>query len=191
MEPLPEHGEVIYSDDFSDPSHWRTGNFPEGRISLGVNELSLAVSSPRGYLYSLLQGFSQGDFYLEITANPTICRGNDEFGVLLRASSMQDFFRFALTCDGHARIDRVLKGQASAPIPPSLSGAVPPGAPSRSRLGIWAKGKELRFYANNQHLFHLKDSSMPEGSLGVFARAGTEDSMTVNFSELVIYALIE
>jgi hypothetical protein len=151
----------------------------------------MAVTQPRGFLFSILKDFSENDYYMEITANPTICRGKDEYGVLVRVSSSQDLFRFALTCDGHARLDRVLKGQASASVPPILSAAVPPGAPSRSRLGAWAKENELRFYANGQHLFDIKDASLLNGRLGVFTRAGGEDSVTVNFSDLIIYSLLD
>ncbi|OGO28454.1 MAG: hypothetical protein A2Z16_09405 [Chloroflexi bacterium RBG_16_54_18] len=151
----------------------------------------MAVTQPRGFLFSILKDFSEKNYYLEIAANPTICRGKDEYGVLVRVSSSQDFFRFALTCDGHARLDRVLNGQASASVPPVLSAAVPPGAPSRSRLGIWVKGNELRFYVNSQHLFDIRDTSLLEGGLGVFARAGGDDSVTVNFSDLIIYNLLD
>jgi hypothetical protein len=186
---LLEHGEMLLSDDFSDATRWKTGVFPDGKISLAANELSLSVSSPRGYINTLLEDFIQDDFYLEITASPTICRGNDEYGVLLRVSSAQDFFRFALMCDGHARLDRILNGQASSSIPPAVSGAIPPGAPSSSVLGIWARGKELRFYANGQYLFDLKNATLLGGGLGLFARAGGEDNMTVNFTNLVLYSL--
>lgn len=151
----------------------------------------MAVIQPRGFLFSILKDFSENDYYMEITANPTICRGKDEYGVLVRVSSIQDLFRFALTCDGHARLDRVLKGQASASIPPVLNSAVPPGAPSRSRLGVWVKGDELRFYINGQHLFDIRDASLLNGGLGVFTRAGGEDRVTVNFSDMIIYSLLD
>lgn len=188
-EPRLEHGQPIFRDDFNDLQHWITPKSTEGKVSLGINEISLTVYQPRAYLYSLLQDFSAGDYYLEVSANPTICRSSDEYGVLLRVSSAQDLFRFALTCDGRARLDRVLKGQASASNPPLLSGAIPPGAPSTSRLAVWVKGNELRFYANGRSLFGVKDSSLQGGTIGVFVRAGSDDSMTVNFFDLIIYSL--
>lgn len=187
----PVYGDEIFREDFSDPEAWTQGRYSQGVVAPGVNELSLAANQERGYVSSLLQGVTLDNFYLEITASPSICRGNDEYGLLLRLQSSQDFFRFGLTCDGQARLDRLLGGTASAPIPPTYSGAVPPGAPSSSRMGIWALGKEMRFYANGQYLFSVRDSSILSGSLGLYVRAAATDAITVNFSDLVIYRVDE
>ncbi|MBN1669054.1 MAG: hypothetical protein JW862_18315, partial [Anaerolineales bacterium] len=128
------------------------------------------------------------DFYLEITASPSLCREADEYGLLLRVSPALDFLRFALLCTGQARLDRYTSGQATSPIPPTVSGVVPPGAPSTSRLGVWAVGKELRFYANGQFLFSARESVLLSGGLGVFARSVSSDTLTVNFSDLSVYS---
>jgi hypothetical protein len=187
LDTRPVFGGLVLSDDFSDPAMWSLGKAPVGNIALSINELNLAVTQARGYLFSLRQSPILDDFYAEITANPSICRGQDEYGLLLRVSPSLNFFRFALTCDGHASVDRFLDGVASSPQPPILSGAVPPGAPSSSRLGVWARGKELRFYANGQYLFSFRDPSIPAGGLGVFVRAAGEDLVSVNFSNLEVY----
>jgi len=100
-----------------------------------------------------------------------------------------DFYRFSLSCDGHVRLDKYFQGKASSPHPKALSGVIPPGAPSRSRIAIWAKGKEIRYYANDQHLFTIKDPSLLQGSLGFFIRSGGDNAVTISFSELAVYAL--
>ena len=180
-------GELILQDDFSQPENWTTGKMTAGSVVFGKNELSLGVSQPEGYLYSLREDAVVGDFYLEITASPSICRSKDEYGVLFRVSPGLDFFRFGLNCAGEARVDRFLAGSASSPQPPTVSGVVPPGAPSSSRIGIWANGREIRFYVNNEYLFMIHDQSLPSGGLGVYARAAGPDEMSVNFSELAVY----
>jgi hypothetical protein len=58
-------------------------------------------------------------------------------------------------------------------------------------MGIWALGKEMRFYANGQYLFSVRDSSILSGSLGLYVRAAATDAITVNFSDLVIYRVDE
>ena len=75
-----------------------------GSVALGKNELSLGVSQPPGYLFSLRRGTTLDDFYIEITASPSICRGKDEYGLLLRVSPSSDFFRFGLTCGGRGAL---------------------------------------------------------------------------------------
>jgi hypothetical protein len=158
-----------------------------GSIALGRNEISLGVSQPPGYLYSLRRDTSLDDFYLEITASPSICRGKDEYGLLLRVSPTSDFFRFGLNCAGEARLDRYLSGQASSSYPPTPNGAVPPGAPSSSRLAVWAVQRDFRFYVNGVFLFSIRDASLPAGGLGLYARAAGPDTVTVNFSDLKVY----
>jgi hypothetical protein len=183
----PRYGSLIFADDFEKTELWTTGRGPAGSVAFGKGELSLVVNRSRGYLSSLRQETALDSFYLEITASPSICRDGDEYGLLVRVASPNDFFRFGLTCRGETRLDRVIGGQAAAPHPPNLSGAVPPGAPSSSRLGVWALGKELRFYVNGQYQFAVTDASLPSGGIGVFARAVGDDSVTVNFSDLSVY----
>ena len=183
----PHYSGLLFSDDFAEGAQWSLGRQAAGSMALGVNELTLAVNQPRGYLYSLRQGVLLGDFYLEITASPSLCRDNDEYGLLLRVSPSLEFLRFGLLCNGQARVDRIAGGAVSVPIPPAPSGAVPPGAPNTTRLGVWAFGKDLRFYANGQYLFGLREPVLRSGGLGVYARAASSDTLTVNFSDLEVY----
>jgi hypothetical protein len=70
-----------------------------------------------------------------------------------------------------------------------VSYAVPPGAPSSSRLGVWAVGNEMRFFVNNHYQFTISDPLLLSGSVGVFARSTIDWPLTVNFSDLVIYSV--
>jgi hypothetical protein len=187
LDTRPLYGDLIFQDDFSQPENWTLGKMSAGSVALGKNELSLGISQPPGYLYTMRRGTTLDDFYLEITASPSICRGKDEYGVLLRVSPGSDFFRFGLTCAGEARLDRYLAGQASSLHPPAPSGVVPPGAPSSSRLAVWAVQRDLRFYVNSVFVFSIRDASLPTGGLGLYARAAGPEVVTVNFSDLKVY----
>jgi hypothetical protein len=181
----------LFTDEFSNSSDWELGSFQDGIIALGNGELSLVVKKDRGYLSSLRQETVLENFYAEITSGPRICRETDEYGVIFRVSTSNDFYRFSLTCDGHTRVDRFLNGQASSPQPLTISGAVPPGAPSVSRLAIWTHGSEMRFFANGEYLFTVNDPTLSKGSIGVFARANGEDDVAISFSELAVYESIQ
>lgn len=180
---------MIFTDDFEKSELWALGRSPVGSVALGKSELSLAPAQPRGYLYSLRSETVLSDFYLEITAAPSICRGADEYGLLIRVVSNQDFFRFGLNCRGEVRLDRLVGGDASSPQPPAMSGAVPPGAPSTSRLAVWASGKDIRFYVNGQYQFSVRDSRLLTGGIGVYARSASGEAVTVNFSQLSVYSI--
>jgi hypothetical protein len=187
--PPIEHGELLFEDNFEAESSWALGKSFAGSAALGQNELSLVVTQPRGYLYSLRQETQLESYYLEITASPSICRGEDEYGLLLRVQGSSDFYRFALSCNGQASVDRLVQDQATSAQAPTSNGAIPPGAPSLTRLGVWSQGQELRFYANDQFLFSIRDTLLLSGGLGIFARAAGDDPVTVNFSKLAVYTL--
>jgi hypothetical protein len=182
----PSGGDMIFSDDFSDPSQWLLGQTETTSIALGNNALTLALDQPGAYLYTLRDNPTLTDFYLEVTASPSLCRGEDEYGLLLRVSEVLDFYRFSLYCDGSVRLDKYYNGRASSPVPKNLSGSVPPGAPSSSRLAVWAKGKEMRFYVNGEYQFDLKDPTLLQGNLGFFIRSAGDNAVTISFSDLTV-----
>jgi hypothetical protein len=185
----PGIGEIIFGDNFSEPGSWVLGKTSSGSAALGKNELSLVISEPGAYEYTVRAEPILTDFYAEITANPTLCRGLDEYGLLVRYNSPVDFYRFSLSCDGQVRLDRLVSGKASSPQPWTQSGSVPPGAPSFSRLAVWASGNEIRFFINDQYQFSVNDPLLLKGSLGLFARSAGEMAVTVNFSDLVVKEL--
>lgn len=158
---------------------------------MGKNELTIAIHEPHAYISSVRDQPLLSNFYAEISANPTLCRGEDEYGVLFRVASSSDFYRFSLSCDGQVRVDRVVGGTAASPQPWTFSGIVPPGAPSISKIGVWANGEEIRFFVNEVYQFSVNDPMLPSGSLGVFARSAGELAVTVNFSELMVRELEE
>ena len=136
----PSTGKILLEDDFTDPTAWTLSQSDLGSVALGKNELTIAIGETPAYLYSVREAPIFTDFYLEITAEPSMCRDLDEYGVLLRVSPDVDYYRFSLSCNGQVRLDRVLGGQASSPQPWMMSGSVPPGAPSyvaARSMGSW------------------------------------------------------
>jgi hypothetical protein len=185
----PKLGRIILEDDFSNPEVWTLGQTQAGSVALGKNELTIAIGETNTYLYSIREEPIFTDFYLEITAGPSLCRNLDEYGVLFRVSPNIDYYRFSLSCNGQVRLDRVSQGQASSPQPWMLSGSVPPGAPSSSHLGISAIGAEMSFFVNDHFQFSIHDPLLASGGVGVFARSANKMAVTVNFSNLVIYEI--
>ena len=186
----PKIGKIIYEDDFSSQSGWTLSQTQDGSVAYGKDELTIAIVETNAYLFSIHDQPVFGDFYLEIVAEPSMCRDLDEYGVLFRVSPASDYYRFSLSCDGQVRLDRIIGGQASSPQPWMLSGAVPPGAPSSSTLGVSAIGTDFQFFVNGQYQFSLSDPLLTSGGVGVFARSTNNQAVTVNFSNLVVYEVL-
>ena len=187
LDARPRFGALLLNDSFDNPSSWTLERNAFGSIALGKNELTLAISAPEGYLYSLRRDTHVADFYLEITASPSICRGEDEYGLLLRVTPENNFYRFILTCDGQTRFERVQRNRPAVLQPLTPSGAAPPGAPSQSRLAVLAKGRDMVFYISGELQFTVHDPTIAAGTVGVFARAKGGEAVTVNFSDLAVY----
>ena len=180
-------GSVIATDDFSRSSTWDTASSNDGSASISRDRLTLAVQ-PGVYLISLQRDIVAGDFYAEITARPSLCRGADEYGFLARANAVT-YYRFSLTCSGQAHAERISVKERHDLYEPVLSGDVPPGAPGEVRIGVWAAGSELRLFLNGRFQFSISDLNLASGTVGVFTRAAGDTPVTVTFSDLVVRAV--
>ena len=180
-------GSIIATDDFSRFSTWDTASSDQGSASISRDRLTLAVQ-PGVYLISLQRNIVAGDFYAEITARPSLCRGADEYGFLARANAIT-YYRFSLTCSGQVHAERISLNERHDLHEPVFSGDVPPGAPGEVRIGVWAAGPELRLFLNGRFQFSINDLNLSSGTVGVFARAAGDTPVTVTFSDLVVRAV--
>ena len=181
-------GELL-ADDFTNPAQWSTGLTAAGSVAFGDKELTLAVSQPKGALLSLSKTAVPGNFYLEITVDLSLCKGGDAYGLLLRASSPVDYYRYAISCAGQLRLERLKNDELAIVQDWTPAGQIPAGSPQMLRLGVWAGGSDLRFFVNGDLQFSAQDPVFTGGSLGVFARSAGDTPVTVSFSDLRVYAL--
>jgi hypothetical protein len=144
--------------------------------------LTLAVSETKGYLTSLRKSPELGDYFLEIGASPSLCKGADAYGLLLRATSAPDYYRFSITCDDRLRIERIKHGETVG----LTDWTTRIGPPQPKRLGVWLAGPEMRFFIDDIYQFSAHDPALPGGLIGVFARAAGDTPLTVNFSDLSV-----
>jgi len=185
----PGIGGLIYSDHLLDASPWHTGRVDEGSITVFDGELTLAVSKPKTVLASLNSRQPISNAYVEITAEPSLCRGDDYYGLLVRASSPTDGYRLLISCNGLVRLERIRNYTLVVLQDWIPSGQARPGAMQPLRLGLWVNGREMRVFLNDVYQFSARDPVWQSGQVGVIARSAADTSLTVNFSELEVYAL--
>ena len=183
----PTTGAILFQDEFPSAEFWQTSG--TGRLSVASNRLTLALTEPRAYLSGVRLDLILADFYLEIEIETSLCRDFDQYGVLLRAASPSDFYRFGLSCNGQFRLDRVRGGTATSPVVWTFSSAVPPAAPAAFRLGVAAIGGRMLFFINDQFQLEAAAPLIPTGTVGVFARAAGESPVTVHFSNLIVWEI--
>ena len=186
--PLPGVGEIITTDNFSSDSAWNTVESEEGSIIINRNRITIAVKKPETHFFSLRNEPLLEDFYAEIDAHPALCKGGDSYGLLFRAND-NAMYRYALACDGTARLElKKIYNRPRILAEPIGSADAPLGSPGDVRLGVWVAGTEMRFYLNDRYQFSVIDAQLSNaGTIGVFAETALENSaMTVTFSNLVL-----
>jgi len=195
MEPVstpdfsPIAGALLLQDDFNSATAWELPQNALGRISLGQNELTISIQTGRNSLTSLRAEPDVADFYLMIEADPSLCRDQDAYGVIFRAMSVQDYYRFVIACDGRMRLERVRNGRAEVIADWQASSSMLPGAATAHRIGIAMRNQEMRFYIDDTFQFAARDPLFSRGRFGVFARPGGDNSVTVSFSSLSLFEL--
>ena len=184
----PGTGSVLLSDDFASGG-WQTLKNEAGSVAFGLNELTIAISLPKGVLSSLRTKPLPANAYIEITMTPSLCSGGDVYGLYLRAASSGDGYRLLAACDGRLRMER-LKNQELVILRDWAPGiGMVPGGMLPIRLGVWADGLELRIFINDNYQFTIRDPVYPEGQIGIYARASSDRPLTVSFSSLVVRTL--
>ncbi|HEY2980753.1 MAG TPA: hypothetical protein VGJ22_06200 [Anaerolineales bacterium] len=183
----PGIGPIVLTDDFSDDVFWDPAVSDLGSVAVERDRLTIAVQ-PGVHLLRFRNDVILNDFYAEITARPSLCRGSDDYGLLVRGSPVA-YYRFALSCNGQVRAERI-SVDTRRPLQESiLSGDVPPGAPGEVRIGVWASGTEMRLFLNGRFQFSVTDANYLSGGVGVFARSNGDTPVTVTFSDLVVNAV--
>jgi hypothetical protein len=180
----PGVGQTTLSDSFTDEELWDTTTSDKGSANIDRNRLTLAVQ-PKVYMISLRHKLALNDFYAEITARPNLCRGDDDYGLLVRANAVA-YYRFALSCNGMVKAERISVGTRQPLQEAVLSGDAPRGSPGEVRIGVWAVGTEMRLFLNGRYQFTVRNPNYRSGTIGVFARAAGDTPVTINFSDLVI-----
>ena len=179
----PGIGKVILRDDFSDDSVWDTATSENASATIGQSHLIL-VAKPGYYLSSMRRKMPLSDFYAEITARPSLCRGEDNYGMIVRGVG-SSFYRFVLACNRQIRAERITGG-TRLPIQQPVPSGDAPGAPGEVRIGVWAVGNEMRLFLNGRYQFSITDPSFPTGAIGVYVRSTGETPITVIFSDLEV-----
>jgi hypothetical protein len=186
--PYPS-GSVLYQDDFTDPStDWeRAPDLLGGSLDYTGGVYRVWVSTP-GYLLWSGPEIKFGDVRIEVDAIPVSGEGDDDFGIVCRATNQDNFYFLVISSDGYYGIGKMKDGV------PGLIGMkeMPPSeyilkSQALNHLRADCIGDRLELYVNSQLLASVEDSDFRRGRVGVLAgtlAAGSTDVAFDNFSVL-------
>ncbi len=181
--------DVLFFDDFSFNHGWPLGEAAVGGTSLLDGRLVIAVSQPRQFRMAVRAQPSLTNFYAEAVVTSTLCSPGDEFGIVFRVNSLAEHYRFTISCEGTARVRRLLLDASRALVLPEASSAVFPGPLAVNRLAVWASGDRFRFYVNGVEILQARDGILTSGRIGFYVRASREGQSTIAFDDLVVREL--
>jgi hypothetical protein len=181
----PGIGEVILTDHFTDKKAWDTVASEQASVILKDRHLTLAVE-PGVSIASLRRDMTFGNFYAKLTARIGLCRADDTYGIIIRATG-NSFYRFNLSCNALITVERVKSGERLPLLEPTGSGDVPLGPPGEVEIGIWAVGAEMRLFLNGRFQLSVTERTFPSGAFGVFVQSKEDTPVTITFSDLTVY----
>ncbi|NIS82453.1 MAG: hypothetical protein GTO14_20100 [Anaerolineales bacterium] len=183
-------GNVIFSDEFNTNKGWELKQSDIGGSSIFNSHLNLAVREPHSF-YSVRSPSSEApDFFLEVSARVEVCSEGDEYGILFRLNNFYEHYRFTLTCEGNARVSRILQDGEVALVPTTQTYAVIPGLKVSNTIGIWVSGGTFQFFINDVQVFSARDDELTSGGLGLFVRTRRSGLTTVSFDYFTVRALL-
>jgi hypothetical protein len=183
-------GDSIFEDTFDRNLGWDIGQSEIGGASLVEGWLSLAVRRSNSFYFIRSPAPTMTDFFLEVTVRSEVCSDADEYGVMFRYRAMGEHYRFALTCDGNARVTRVLEEGEIVLVPLTQTYALFPGLLVDNRIGIWASANQFRFFINDLEVFSARDQILPSGNVAFFVRSRQSGQTTASFDDLTVRALL-
>jgi len=187
---LPGVGSLIYSESFEEPGLWQYDQTKNGNIVIGDGELTMAVLAPKAVLQTFRRDPVLTDFFAEVTVTANLCQGDDLIGLLLRTNGT-DSYRYLIDCKGNTSAQVVINGAPTFMQDWTASGELRAGLPAPVKLGVWASRNTLRFFINGQLQFEVSRGVYLNGGIGLYARAASDSTLSVSFSELAVYQVSE
>lgn len=182
-------GDLLYYANFESSQSWDLRATDRGGSSIYDGQLNLAVRQQNSFFFIRVPAPEQDDFYFEVNLRSDVCEDGDEYGIMFRLGPLYNHYRFSLTCEGLARVSRILDDQEVVLIPPTETYAVFPGLRIENHLAVWASGTQFRFFINDQEVFSIQDKELEAGGFGLFVRSRRSQQTTVSFDDVALHAL--
>ncbi len=194
---LPANGEAVSTasgSDFADAFvPGQTGDWSLEQDDLGssavVNEeLVITIVAPNTLQYASLPQKIFGDFALEVDATQRAGPAESSYGILFRMQDDQQFYRFDVTGNGLYIIERhESDGTWTRLVPDWMpSSALNQGLNVVNRLKVLATGPTMTFYANDELLTQVTDTTLIDGFIGLDAGTFGGGNLQVSFDNLRI-----
>jgi hypothetical protein len=175
----PQPGDVLISDDFSDPASWDTWSDDLSVVDFNSGGLRFFVNEPNYDFWSRLKQ-DYKDAVIQVDATKVGGPDDNSFGVFCRYENRDNFYYFLISSDGYFGIMKVLDGSHSLISSEQLQyhEQILKGDRSTNHIQAECSGPNLVLTVNDVRLAVAYDTELEWGGVGLMV--GTYDEIGVD-----------
>ncbi len=182
-----ESGQVLYQDDFSDPSSgWNRVSTDTGETEYDDGVYRIYVNEPNTDIWSH-PGKSYDDAVIEVDAFKVGGERDNRFGLICRAKGTDSFYTFIISSDGYYGIGKVkqekyelIDTDALLPSEVIIKGS------AINRIRAECVGERLTLYVNGIKIAEYFDSEFTSGDVGLIAGTYNEPGTDIRFDDFLV-----
>jgi hypothetical protein len=183
--PLPSN--VLFQDDFSDPSSGWDQESGEGGLTDYIGgAYRIYVNAENTDIWSN-PGLDFTDTQIEVEATKVGGDNNNDFGIICRYQDVNNFYFFIISSDGYYGIGKVVNGEQQLvgddSMPPS---EVINQGDDTNLIRADCVGDQLSLYVNGVKLADYKDTDFISGDVGLMAGSFTIPGTDIHFKNFKV-----
>jgi len=186
-DPVSLPSDVLFQDDFSDPSSgWDQVNEDDGSTDY-VNGVYRIYVDEANYDIWANPGLNFTDTVIEVEATKIGGPEDNDFGVICRYQDLDSFYFFIISSDGFYGVAKVINGEQELIGMENMeeSDAINQGSASNI-IRADCVGNQLSLYINGEKVADASDSQYPSGDVGLIAGTFDISGTDVHFDNFVV-----
>ncbi len=192
---LPEVGEALFADDFSDPTSGLYGYAETdgwGYYDAKTERYIYALPALPGATYDYYADVALPDsFALQISTSYT-GTDNNAYGLIFQVMDDESFYLFRVSGDGYFIVEKSSADGVEPLIDWTIADVVAMEEGGENLLTVVGRGGEYDLYINSVQVGSFNDEDYSGGSVGIVADAYDPDlPASFFFDELVVFELAE
>jgi hypothetical protein len=182
-----ESGDVLFQDDFSDPSSgWDRVSVEVGVTDYADGAYRIYVSTSNTDVWAN-PGLNFNDVYVEVDATKVGGDDNNDYGVVCRYQGSDNFYFFVISSDGYYVIGKMVDGvhQFIGVESMPTSEAIKTGNVT-NHLRAGCVGSQLSLTVNDELLAEYEDIDFATGDVGLIAGSFDQAGVDIHFDNFVV-----
>jgi hypothetical protein len=182
-----EPGEVLFQDDFSNPSSgWQRASTAGGILDYDGGGFRFLVTAPDFNFWSV-PGKSFSNVIMDVDVARLTGPVENRMGLICRYSDSNNYYFFVISSDGYYGIGKVVGGQLSLIGQTEMlyTPAIQQGLVV-NHLQAQCVGDQLIFYINDSPMPLASDAALTKGDVGLLAGTFDQPDVDVVFDNFVV-----